>query len=216
MATLKGIYADGCSFVTIGRAGEFEAHCGQHCLHRIANCAPSRHAGRGGVGAVMGAKGLKSIIINPLGGEIAPSSDVEAFSGASRRFAKALAENPITGKRPGRLRHGHPGQYRQRGRRPADQKFRARPFPRSMKTSPAKKMNELTAKRGGEGKVAHGCMSGCVIRCSGLYPGKDGKLIGKWPEYETIWGFGPHSEIDDLDLIAHFDYLCDDYGVDNN
>ena len=28
-----------------------------------------RHAGRGGVGAVMGSKGLKAIIINPEGGK---------------------------------------------------------------------------------------------------------------------------------------------------
>ncbi len=65
-------------------------------------------------------------------------------------------------------------------------------------------MNELTAKRGGEGKVAHGRMSGCVIRCSGLYPGKDGKLIGKWPEYETIWGFWTtFRNWTTLDPIAH-------------
>ena len=127
--------------------------------------------------------------------------------------AKALAENPITGKALADYgtailvnivneAGGLPTRNFERGR-----------FPKHENVS-GEKMNELTAKRGGEGKVAHGCMSGCVIRCSGLYPGKDGKLIGKWPEYETIWGFGPHSEIDDLDLIAHFDYLCDDYGVD--
>ncbi len=212
VATLKGIYADGCSFVTIGRAGEFKLTAASiACTDR--ELRPSRHAGRGGVGAVMGAKGLKSIIINPLGGEIAPFKDVEAFKGASRRFAKALAENPITGKALADYgtailvnivneAGGLPTRNFERGR-----------FPKHENVS-GEKMNELTAKRGGEGKVAHGCMSGCVIRCSGLYPGKDGKLIGKWPEYETIWGFGPHSEIDDLDLIAHFDYLCDDYGVD--
>lgn len=53
------------------------------------------------------------------------------------------------------------------------------------------RMNKLTKERGGEGAVAHGCMSGCIIRCSGLFPDTKGKLISKWPEYETLWCFGP-------------------------
>ena len=74
-------------------------------------------------------------------------------------------------------------------------------------------MNEITEKRGGT--VAHGCMSGCIIRCSGIYNGPDGQHdLSKWPEYETVWAWGPNCGIDDLDAIARIDYMCDDFGVD--
>ena len=75
-------------------------------------------------------------------------------------------------------------------------------------------MNKVTKERGGEGAVAHGCMSGCIIRCSGIFPDEKGKFKSKWPEYETLWCFGPHSNIGDLDLICTFDHMCDDFGVD--
>lgn len=209
---LRKEYGDQCGYVTIGRAGEFKLTAASiACTDK--ELRPSRHAGRGGPGAVMGSKGLKAIIIDPTGGQNAPIVDKEAFKAASKRFAKALAENPITGKGLGEYgtavlvnilneAGGLPTQNFERGR-----------FAEHEKIS-GEHMNEITTKRGGEGVVAHGCMSGCVIRCSGLYPAKDGKLIGKWPEYETIWCFGSHQLIDDLDLIAKFDYLCDDYGVD--
>ena len=57
-------------------------------------------------------------------------------------------------------------------------------------------------------------MSGCIIRCSGLFPDKQGKFQSKWPEYETLWSFGPHCGISDIDAVSGFDYMCDDIGVD--
>ncbi len=57
---------------------------------------PTRHAGRGGLGAVMGSKGLKAIIIDPSGGEAAPIADKEAFDEAAKRFTKAIMEHPVT------------------------------------------------------------------------------------------------------------------------
>ena len=57
---------------------------------------PTRHAGRGGLGAVMGSKGLKAIVVNPEGGEMAPLIDPEAFKEAAKRFAKALTDHPVT------------------------------------------------------------------------------------------------------------------------
>ena len=46
----------------------------------------------------MGSKGLKAIIVNPEGGQSQPLADEKAFREASKRFAKALSEHPITGK----------------------------------------------------------------------------------------------------------------------
>lgn len=209
---LRDSYGDKCSYVTIGRAGEFKLTAASiACTDK--ELRPTRHAGRGGVGAVMGSKGLKAIIINPEGGSAAPIQDVDAFKAASKRFAQALAQNPVTSQAlPNYGTDVLVNIINEAGGLPTKD-FEFGRFPEHEKVS-GERMNELTTKRGGEGVVAHGCMSGCVIRCSGLYPGVDGKLIGKWPEYETVWCFGPHSQIDDLDFIAKCDYMCDDYGVD--
>ncbi len=58
----------------------------------------SHNAARGGVDAVMGSKGLKAIVVNPEGGKNYPLVYEAAFRDASKRFAKALAGHPITGK----------------------------------------------------------------------------------------------------------------------
>lgn len=128
-------------------------------------------------------------------------------------FAKALTEHPITGQ--GLAEYGTAvlvNILHEAGGLPT-RNFTCGRFEGHEAVS-GERMNKLTKERGGEGAVAHGCMSGCIIRCSGLFPDAKGKLLSKWPEYETLWCFGPHCDIDDLDLIARFDHMCDDFGVD--
>ena len=205
-------YGKDCSYVSIGRAGEFKLTAASIAF-TDRELRPMRHAGRGGMGAVMGSKGLKAIIINPEGGENHPLADEAAFRDASKRFAKALMDHPVTGK--GLAEYGTAvlvNILHEAGGLPT-RNFTSGQFEGHEAVS-GERMNQLTKERGGEGAVAHGCMSGCIIRCSGLYPNKQGKLISKWPEYETLWCFGPHCGIDDLDLIAQYDRICDDAGVD--
>lgn len=212
VAQLVGEYSDKCSYVSIGRAGEFKLTAASIAF-TDRELRPARHAGRGGVGAVMGSKGLKAIIINPEGGKNHPLHDSEAFKAAAQRFSKALTEHPVTGQ--GLAAYGTAvlvNILHEAGGLPT-RNFTTGRFEGHEKIS-GETMNQLTTERGGEGVVAHGCMSGCIMRCSGLYPDKDGKLIGKWPEYETLWSFGAHCGIDDIDIIAHYDKICDDVGVD--
>lgn len=212
VARLTGQYGDKCSYVTIGRAGEFRLTAASIAF-TDRELRPSRHAGRGGVGAVMGAKGLKAIIVNPEGGSRHPLKDAENFKAAAKRFTKALTEHPVCGQ--GLPTYGTAvlvNILHEAGGLPT-RNFSQGRFEGHDAVS-GETLNQITKERGGEGVVAHGCMSGCIIRCSGIYPDKKGKAVGKWPEYETIWSFGPNSGINDMDMIAAYDKICDDVGVD--
>jgi aldehyde:ferredoxin oxidoreductase len=79
-----------CSFVTIGRAGEFGL-AAAGIAFTDEKLLPARQAGGGG--AVMGSKGLKAIIINPGQNPYPPLVDLEAFNQATKRFAKALQDH---------------------------------------------------------------------------------------------------------------------------
>ena len=205
-------YGKECSYITIGRAGEYRLTAASiACTDR--ELRPMRHAGRGGVGAVMGSKGLKAIIVNPEGGRNHPLVDEAGFRDSAKRFAKALAGHPITGK--GLAEYGTAvlvNILHEAGGLPTAN-FTVGQFDKHEGVS-GETLNALTKERGGEGAVAHGCMSGCVIRCSGILADKKGKFQSKWPEYETLWSFGPHCGIGELDKVSRFDYLCDDFGVD--
>jgi len=212
VAKLVKAYGEDCSYVTIGRAGEFKLTAASIAF-TDRELRPARHAGRGGVGAVMGAKGLKAIIINPAGGTPPPLKNAEAFKAASKRFTKALTDHPVSSQ--GLANYGTAvliNILNEAGGLPTFN-FKQGRFDKHESVS-GETLHQLTKDRGGEGVVAHPCMTGCIMRCSGLYPDKNGKLIGKWPEYETIWAFGPNSGISDLDLIAQYDTICDDVGVD--
>ncbi len=212
VAKLITHYGEECSYITIGRAGEFKLTAASIAF-TDKELRPARHAGRGGVGAVMGSKGLKAIIINPKDCKSQENVHGEAFKEASKRFTKMLLDHPVCGA--GLPNYGTAvliNIMHEAGGLPT-RNFSSGRFDGHENVS-GELLNQTTKDRGGEGVVAHGCMSGCVMRCSGLYPDKNGKLIGKWPEYETIWAFGPNSGIDDLDMIAKYDRLCDDYGVD--
>ena len=212
VAKLVEKYGKDCSYITIGRGGEYKLTAASIAF-TDRELRPMRHAGRGGVGAVMGSKGLKAIVVNPEGGKSQPLADEKAFREASKRFATALSEHPITSK--GLAEYGTAvlvNILHEAGGLPTAN-FTVGQFDKHEAVS-GELLNQLTKERGGEGIVAHGCMSGCMIRCSGILPDKKGKFQSKWPEYETLWCFGPHSGIGDLDAISKYDYMCDDIGVD--
>ena len=59
---------------------------------------PCRAAGRGGLGAVMGSKGLKAIVVDQRGKNADAIPDPEAFKEAAKAFAKAVREHPNSGQ----------------------------------------------------------------------------------------------------------------------
>jgi aldehyde:ferredoxin oxidoreductase len=154
---------------------------------------------------------LKAVIIDPAGGANAPIKDMESFKEASKRFAKALQEHPVSGQ--GLPAYGTDiliNIINEAGGLPT-RNFRSGRFEEAENVS-GETLNRITAERKGE--ISVGCMTGCVIRCSGTYNDARGEFISKWPEYETVWAWGPNCGIDDLDAIARLDYGCDDIGLD--
>jgi aldehyde:ferredoxin oxidoreductase len=207
---LNAQYGDKVSFVTIGQAGEAMLTCASVAFTDREQ-RPTRHAGRGGMGAVMGSKGLKAIVFDPSDGRKPELADPEAFKAAAKQFAKYITDHPVTSE--GLTNYGTTvliNILNEAGGLPT-RNFSEGQFEGAEKVS-GEALNEITQKRGGT--VANGCMAGCIIRCSGVYVGEDGKYVSKWPEYETVWAWGPNCGIDDLDVIADLDRMCDDFGVD--
>ncbi len=172
----------------------------------------SRSAGRGGLGAVMGSKKIKAVVIDETDGPGATIANPEAFKSASKRFTNALTTHPVTGQ--GLPKFGTNvlvNVLNEAGGLPT-KNFRAG-------------RNEWANNIGGEtmaatieargGKTTHGCHAGCIIRCSQHYNDTEGKYLTSGFEYETIWAMGANACVDDLDAIAYADREFDEAGVDS-
>lgn len=173
-----------------------------------------RSAGRGGLGAVLGSKKVKAIVIDETGSSKVEIANLEAFNAASKVFAKALLDHPVAGQ--GLALYGTDvlvNILNEAGGLPA-RNFTAGRIDFNDNIS-GETLNATITERGGDGKVSHGCHRGCIIRCSQWYPDKQGKYITSGFEYETIWGLGADAGIEDLDAIAYIDRAMDDMGVDS-
>ena len=172
---------------------------------------PTRHAGRGGMGAVMGSKGLKAIIVDDTGTDHPAMKDPEAFKEASKKFAQLLAKHPVTGETlPTYGTNALANVINEAGAYPT-RNFSSGRFEGTGKIS-GETQRETIVNRGGVPK--HPCHPGCTIQCSRVYMDKDSNYLTKGPEYETVWANGANLGIDDLDAIALMDRLYDDYGLD--
>ncbi|MBN2404408.1 MAG: aldehyde ferredoxin oxidoreductase [Coriobacteriia bacterium] len=172
---------------------------------------PNRFAGRGGLGAVMGSKGLKAIVVIDTGIRGAEHADKEAFNAASKKFANALKEHPVTGEAlPTYGTQVLPNIINEAGGYPT-RNFSSGQFEDVEKIS-GETMRETTIERGGS--VKHGCHSGCVIQCSRYWYDKDGHYKTKGMEYESVWSLGADCGISDLDAIGELDRECGELGID--
>ena len=174
---------------------------------------PTRHAGRGGVGAVMGAKGVKVIVIDDAGTGPRQPKNPDAFKAANKAFVAGLRKHPVTGEGlPAYGTNVLTNVINEAGAYPTNN-FQMGQFEGASKIS-GEAQAELENARGGEGSATHGCHRGCVIRCSGTFYDKNGNFLTKQPEYETVWAHGGNCGIDDLDAIAQIDRMDDDFGLD--
>ncbi|UCG04752.1 MAG: aldehyde ferredoxin oxidoreductase [Desulfobacterales bacterium] len=207
---LLGRYGEKNGVLCIGPAGEYQLGSASIQTSDV-DGRPCRAAGRGGLGAVMGAKGLKGIVISQQGKSPDAIVDPDAFKNAAKVFAKAVKDNPFTGKMLGSL--GTAGLVAAVNSLGAFPSYNATKgvFDGWEKIS-GEALAETIQQRGG--KTTHLGCSQCIIHCSNEYVDKDGKYMTASLEYETIWAMGGMTGIDDLDMIARLDFLADDIGLD--
>ncbi len=207
---MKTEYGDKIACISIGPAGEMKMSAASIAFTDM-ELRPTRHAGRGGVGAVMGSKGVKVIVIDDAGMKMRTPKDPEKFKEANKRFVEGLRKHPVTGQGlPAYGTNVLTNILNEVGGYPT-YNFKQGRFDNAAKIS-GETQAELEVKRGGV--ATHGCHRGCVIQCSGTYHDKDGHYLTKQPEYETVWAHGGNCGICDLDAIARLDFLDDNYGLD--
>ena len=202
-------FGDKVGVITIGPAGEM-LMLAAGVTNNDSEGSSSRYAGRGGLGAVMGSKGLKAIIVDATKTFDAPVQDVQRFKEAAKKFSQMLLDHPVTGQGlPAYGTNVLMNIINEAGTLPT-RNFRFGRFDKASEVS-GEKLAEVAIARGG--KATHACHPGCVMRCSNAYPMPDGRVCSPL-EYETAWGFGPNLEISDLDDVAKMNYICNDVGLD--
>ncbi len=210
VAKLAQVHGDKCAYITIGMAGEMKLGAASiACTDR--ELRPTRHMGRGGVGAVMGSKRIKAIVVDEAGTTPPQPKDPAKFKEAAKAFVEGLKRHPVTGQGlPAFGTNVLTNVLNEAGAYPTFN-FQQGQFAGASKIS-GETQAQLETDRGGV--ATHGCQRGCTIQCSGIFHGKDGKYVTKQPEYETVWSHGGNCGIDDLDAIAQLDRMDDDFGLD--
>ena len=179
---------------------------------------PGRYAGRGGLGAVMGARGVKAIVVDDKGGPGAEVANDELFKTGRRKLTESIQEHGLTKKDGGLNSFGTAvliNILNEAGGLPT-RNVSAGQFEGAAKIS-GERTAEVVQKRcaeGGEGTTGHGCHPGCIIKCSNIYPNEDGSALVSCLEYETAWALGANCWIGDLDFVAKMKRECNDVGVD--
>ena len=159
-----------------------------------------RHAGRGGVGAVMGAKNLKAIALRgQRKTAVADPAGVETLATALRRHSLG----PLTAKYREIGTVANLSVFNRLGSLPT-RNFRQSSFAQAEALSGEQLLANTFSR-------AHGCAS-CTIRCERLFTALNG--TEQRLEYETLFALGPLCGIEDPDVVLQAAGLCDHYGLD--
>lgn len=165
-----------------------------------------RAAGRSGVGAVMGSKKLKALVVKGTG-SVTPADPAKARD-VALSTRKIMAENPVCGE-------GLPtfgtnilmNIINASGGLPTHN-FQEAYFPEADKiSSETMNQHQLIRKRG--------CF-GCTIACGRVTQVTNPKYagFGEGPEYESAWGFGAQCGVDNLDAVIKANFICNEQGLD--
>ncbi len=175
---LAEISSKRAAFILCGPAGEARLTGASVALTDEDHRYPTRHAARGGLGAVMGAKGLKAVVVDDEGSQARVAKDAAGFKEVAVSMTKAYKAGP---------------QFFARGTSAVV------PMANMMDTLPTRnrremqfehandidgaRINEAFETRGGG---MHNCMTGCVVQCSNVVHGPDGSYVTSALEFETL------------------------------
>jgi aldehyde:ferredoxin oxidoreductase len=175
---------------------------------------PSRLAARGGVGAVMGSKKVKAIVVDM--DKIPPFEDAKKVNAGIKEYAKMLQADGVIANFYAKLgTMGMADVQNYMGGLPV-RNFSAGQMA-DTKAGQTFKMGAeyigpLNTSRGGE--QTHACMPGCVIQCSNVYHDASGKEVASPIEYETLGLLGTNCGLNDPDDLAALNFIANDLGVD--
>ncbi len=208
VSSLQNKYGKEVGVISIGPAGEAKLTASTIAV-TDPDGRPSRHAGRGGLGAVMGSKGIKAIVINAEGTRAIEPLNKEGFKEAVRDLLEILKQDKGC---QGFAELGTPRGIKFLSERGSMPSFNYHGGPvKNIENIFGENISEVNQSRGGR---MHGCMPGCAIQCSIVFHGEGGQHITSALEYETVAMLGTNLGIADLDAIARMDRMCDELGVD--
>jgi aldehyde:ferredoxin oxidoreductase len=200
-------YSKTTSFISIGPAGEMQLS-GASVACTDEKGRPARHAARGGLGAVMGSKGLKYVSVDNERRPVRQPADRKAFAAITKGYSKDFREGPkskvfqfgTSAVVPvANMLNTFPYKNRTEGQSPdAD-------------TLSGMKIVESFEERGGG---MHNCMTGCIVQCSNIVHDAEGNYKTSALEFETLTLLGANCAIASWEDVADLDRLCDEIGLD--
>jgi aldehyde:ferredoxin oxidoreductase len=173
---------------------------------------PVRIAARGGVGAVMGSKKVKAIVVDM--DKMPTFHDRKKVMGGVRQYGKLLREDPAIdafGKYGTAMVSDLTNQLGGLPTRNFSDGRLVDAAEETLKLGGAY-IRDLTLERGGE--TTHACMPGCLIQCSNVYVDDKGEEMVSPLEYETLGLMGSNCGLTDPDDVARTNHVANDLGVD--
>jgi aldehyde:ferredoxin oxidoreductase len=182
----------------IGPAGEAQSLIG--CIINDKHRAP----GRSGVGAVMGSKNLKAIVVK--GSNTIDFKDKSAFTGAVKEKIDKLKQHSVTGEGLPALGTKVLDNIINQGGLYPTRNFQFATFDGTDEISGEALVNKGYLKKN------TACFA-CPIGCARDVELPNGVTM-EGPEYETGWAFGAHCGVNDLHSICEANFLCNELGLD--
>jgi aldehyde:ferredoxin oxidoreductase len=163
----------------------------------------TRSLARGGPGAVMGSKNLKAVVV--VGDQKNLPDDQDQFRFMLYETGKLLKASPLTSQAlPEFGTAVVMNVVNEIGALPT-RNFRQAQFEKAEAISGERMSETILVKK-------QACWA-CPIACTRVT--KTERMEGEGPEYESTWAFGAQCGIDNLEIIAEANYLCNDLGLDS-
>jgi aldehyde:ferredoxin oxidoreductase len=201
--------------MSIGVAGEYLMTNSGICFNDQEGRS-ARYAGRGGLGAVLGSKGLKLIVVDAQGTPASvPIANKDLFEQGRQKMTEALRTHDITKPKGTLNTYGTDALINvmnEAGGLPT-RNFSSGRFEGAAKIA-GEAFFEGNKQRLGKELYNHACSPGCIIQCSNVWHDENGNEHVSCQEYESVWTFGANCGIDSLDATGELIRLCNDYGLD--